>query len=319
MVGSLWDNLKEKHWRFRALPLYLSYNPMNPLMAIKIAGHVKAHKGMALGLVVGVLLGFIVMVAAPLTATVIVVQKVTHLFPGSSLAATVVGAVACNSVSKAVGGLIPGVGGAQKDLCAINDLLKAANKAGVNSAIATAFDCSTFTPADNPQPGVNCTSSMGFADGTSTGIPENAQWLIPIYQAAAKKYKVPWELLGAVNHIETDYGTNLSTSSTGAGGWMQFEPGTWASYGVNAGTVGNDATGCSYPTTKTVSFVPHPGPPNICDPVDAIFAAANLLAAGGAAGHSSWDKYDQAGCSDAISKAVFNYNHSCVNDPTNGN
>src|ERR1035437_9522942 len=238
MVGSLWDNLKEKHWRFRALPLYLSYNPMNPLMAIKVAGHVKAHKGMALGLVVGVLLGFIVMVAAPLTATAIVVQKVTNLFPGSSLAATVVGAVACNSVSKTIGDVL-GVGGAQKDLCAINDLLKATKKAGLNSAIATAFDCSTFTPADNPQPGVNCTnSSMGFTDGTSTGIPSNAQWLTPIYQAAAKKYKIPWELLGAVNHIETDYGTlDGNPNGSGAAGWMQFVAGTWASYGVNAGSV----------------------------------------------------------------------------------
>ena len=36
-----------------------------------------------------------------------------------------------------------------------------------------------------------------------------------------------WEILAAINEIETDYGRNLNVSSAGAVGWMQFMPATW--------------------------------------------------------------------------------------------
>ncbi len=45
---------------------------------------------------------------------------------------------------------------------------------------------------------------------------------------------MPWPILAAINEIETDYGTDLSVSSAGAEGWMQFEPSTWLQYGVDA-------------------------------------------------------------------------------------
>ena len=87
-------------------------------------------------------------------------------------------------------------------------------------------------------------------------------FLLPIYQAAATQYDVPWPILAAINEIETDYGTDLSVSSAGAEGWMQFEPGTWLQYGVDALNAG------------------YADPYN---PVDAIFAAARYLNAAGAA------------------------------------
>ena len=59
-------------------------------------------------------------------------------------------------------------------------------------------------------------------------------FLLPIYQAAAVQYDVPWPILAAINEIETDYGTDLSVSSAGAEGWMQFEPGTAAVRGRRA-------------------------------------------------------------------------------------
>ena len=49
-------------------------------------------------------------------------------------------------------------------------------------------------------------------------------FLLPIYQAAGIEYDVPWQVLAAINEIETDYGRNLSVSSAGAVGWMQFMP-----------------------------------------------------------------------------------------------
>src|SRR5215211_7815336 len=100
-------------------------------------------------------------------------------------------------------------------------------------------------------------------------------FLLPIYQAAGIEYGVRWEVLAAINEIETDYGRNLNVSSAGALGWMQFMPGTWKMYGVD----GNQD-----------------GLKDPYNPVDAIFAAARYLKAAGA------DKDLRA--------AIFAYNHA---------
>ncbi len=100
-------------------------------------------------------------------------------------------------------------------------------------------------------------------------------FLIPIYKAAEARYHVPWEILAAINWVETDYGANLNISSAGAMGWMQFMPGTWQQYGVAA-----DGS----------------GQPNPYNPQDAIFAAARYLAANGAAQN--------------LPKAIYAYNHA---------
>ncbi|HEY4452590.1 MAG TPA: lytic murein transglycosylase [Solirubrobacteraceae bacterium] len=100
-------------------------------------------------------------------------------------------------------------------------------------------------------------------------------FLLPIYKAAAVQYGVPWQILAAINEIETDYGTDLSVSSAGAVGWMQFMPSTWLQYGV-------DALNAGYADPYS--------------PVDAIFAAARYLRAAGAATN--------------LRAAILAYNHS---------
>jgi hypothetical protein len=100
-------------------------------------------------------------------------------------------------------------------------------------------------------------------------------FLLPIYQAAGIQYGIRWEILAAINEIETDYGRNLNVSSAGAVGWMQFLPSTWKMYGVDANK-----------DSRKDPF----------NPVDAIFAAARYLRAAG-------------GDSD-IQKAIFAYNHA---------
>ncbi len=73
---------------------------------------------------------------------------------------------------------------------------------------------------------------------------------------------VGWPVLAGVGKVETDHGRSPSlTSSAGAQGPMQFEPGTWARYGVDA-----DGDGVADPF----------------DPVDAIASAAGYLCALGA-------------------------------------
>jgi hypothetical protein len=100
-------------------------------------------------------------------------------------------------------------------------------------------------------------------------------FLIPIYMEAGRRYGVPWEVLAAINAVESDYGRNLNTSSAGAIGWMQFEPATWREWGVAA-----DGHSVANPY----------------DPRDAIFSAARYLAAAGAA-KDIWG-------------AVYAYNHA---------
>jgi hypothetical protein len=115
--------------------------------------------------------------------------------------------------------------------------------------------------------------------GPIAGAPAQ---LVPLYEAAAAKYGLGPEgpaVLAAINEVETSFGQNLSTSSAGAVGWMQFEPGTWAQYGVTPG-------GSKAPS----------GPAGWNNPADAIFSAANYLRSSGAPGN--WQG------------AVFIYNHS---------
>jgi murein DD-endopeptidase MepM/ murein hydrolase activator NlpD len=100
-------------------------------------------------------------------------------------------------------------------------------------------------------------------------------FLLPIFQAAGTAYGIPWQVLAAINEVETDYGRDLSVSSAGAEGWMQFLPSEWAQYGV-------DANGDGWRDPY--------------NPADAIFAAARYLRA--------------AGGDTNIKAAVYSYNHS---------
>ena len=88
--------------------------------------------------------------------------------------------------------------------------------------------------------------------------------LLPLYRLAAARYRLGpsgWAWLASINAQETDFGRNLETSDTGAVGWMQFLPSTWAVYGVDSH---------------------HNGRKDPNAPADAIFAAANYLHALGA-------------------------------------
>jgi len=128
----------------------------------------------------------------------------------------------------------------------------------------------------------NPTTSIALPGPAPIGVPNFfidkfriPPFLLPIYQAAGMEYGIRWEILAAINEIETDYGRNLNVSSAGALGWMQFMPATWKQYGVDANGDGRK---------------------DPYNPVDAIFAAARYLKAAGA------DK--------DLRKAIFAYNHA---------
>ncbi|HEY7019419.1 MAG TPA: lytic murein transglycosylase [Gaiellaceae bacterium] len=99
--------------------------------------------------------------------------------------------------------------------------------------------------------------------------------LVGIWQSAGAAYGIPWQVLGAINKVESNFGRNMGPSSAGAIGWMQFMPSTWERWGVDA-----DGDGVANPWSAE----------------DAIAAAGRYLAASG-------------GGAD-ISRAVFSYNHA---------
>jgi hypothetical protein len=128
----------------------------------------------------------------------------------------------------------------------------------------------------------NPTFSLALPGPAPIGVPnffidsfQIPPFLLPIYQAAGIQYDVPWQILAGINEIETDYGRNLSVSTAGAVGWMQFIPSTWKRYGVDA-----NGDGIADPY----------------NPADAIFSAARYLHA--------------AGASKSIPQAIFAYNHA---------
>ena len=95
---------------------------------------------------------------------------------------------------------------------------------------------SVATPAFAPTPAD--TRLLQAIAGLYTPQPGPPAFLIPIFKAAGRKYQIPWQVLAAINLIETDYGRDLSVSSAGAVGWMQFMPGTWRMYAVDASGTG---------------------------------------------------------------------------------
>ena len=96
-----------------------------------------------------------------------------------------------------------------------------------------------------------------------------------LWTRAGAAYGIPWQVLAAINKIETNFGRNMGPSSAGAVGWMQFMPDTWLRWGTDG-----NGDGLADPW----------------NPEDAVFAAARYLAA--ANGRTD------------IERSLFAYNHA---------
>jgi hypothetical protein len=136
-------------------------------------------------------------------------------------------------------------------------------------------DRAPFPTAPTPGLPLSLGDSIAGVPGFFLESFRTPPFLLPIYQAAGTAYGIPWQVLAAINEVETDYGRDLSVSSASAEGWMQFLPSTWTQYGV-------DANGDGFKDPY--------------NPADAIFAAARYLCA--------------AGGEKNIRAAVYSYNHS---------
>jgi membrane-bound lytic murein transglycosylase B len=104
-----------------------------------------------------------------------------------------------------------------------------------------------------------------------TGPPTPTADLRGYYRQAQRRFGVRWDILAAINFIESNFGRLRNVSNAGAVGPMQFLPATWHAYGMGG---------------------------DIRDPHDAVLGAANYLHANGARGRSGY------------ARAIYHYNPS---------
>ena len=130
-------------------------------------------------------------------------------------------------------------------------------------------------------------ASISLAGGPAqlalAGIPP--AYLVLYMDAAPTCPGLPWGVLAGIGEVESDHGrsdapgVHSGANFAGAEGAMQFEPATFAQYAVDGD---------------------HDGRLSVYDPADAIYTAAAMLCANGAAS-GTW-----AG----LNQAIFAYNHS---------
>ncbi len=128
-------------------------------------------------------------------------------------------------------------------------------------------------PSLTPNPSLSIPDSLS----TPPAAPEQLSYagLLGLWQRAGASYGIPWQVLAAINKVESNWGRNMGPSSAGAIGWMQFMPSTWLRWGVDA-----NGDGVADPW----------------NPTDAVFSAARYLAAAG----GTTDLY----------RGVYAYNHA---------
>jgi murein DD-endopeptidase MepM/ murein hydrolase activator NlpD len=130
-------------------------------------------------------------------------------------------------------------------------------------------------PALSPNAGGSLVLPVELSTPPASPVQLSYTQLLGLWQRAGSAYGIPWQVLAAINKVESNFGRNMGPSSAGAIGWMQFMPDTWLRWGVDA-----NGDGVADPW----------------NPDDAIFSAARYLAA--ANGRTD------------IYRAVFAYNHA---------
>jgi cell wall-associated NlpC family hydrolase len=131
--------------------------------------------------------------------------------------------------------------------------------------------------------GGTASGTFGGSAVASIAIPAG---MLSLYEGAAATCPgLPWTVLAAIGTVESENGTSSlpgvhsGVNGAGAEGPMQFEPATFAAYDEPVPPGGAD-------------------PPSAYDATDAVYAAARMLCADGAAGGAD------------IPGAVLAYNHS---------
>ena len=151
-------------------------------------------------------------------------------------------------------------------------------------AVAAPFALLLLVVATTPTAGQASTNLAGSPSVAALNSIPPAY--LTLYLAAARTCpSLPWAVLAGTGKVESDHGqsdapgVHSGANYAGAEGPMQFERATFTRYAVNA--------------DKPAPLTPY-------DPADAIYTAAAMLCASGAA----------SGTSSGIRQAIYAYNHS---------
>jgi soluble lytic murein transglycosylase-like protein len=157
------------------------------------------------------------------------------------------------------------------------------------AAVAIAFPLLVILlVAASPITPVQATGSAGNLVGRPTALAEAdipGDYLTLYINAAQTCSGLPWSILAGIGKVESDHGrsdlpgVHSGANAAGAEGPMQFLPGTFGEFAVNA--------------DPSQPLSPY-------DPADAIYTAARMLCGDGARGGSTSD----------IEQAIFAYNHA---------
>jgi len=198
-------------------------------------------------------------------------------------------------------------------------------EAAIGDEVRAALDCASFAPAAR-RPGENCLDGLmlSAAGDNPSPIPASAAWKLPIWQAAARRYRLPWQLLAAAEGARSYFGTINCQSGDGSGSYRLSET-AWRRYAVDAGSTVLERDGANcwraispaeapvgasnraarlerkryeikiYPESAkpllrlSADRRPEPGRADRYDPVDATWSFARQLAEQGGFGKRSWD------------------------------
>lgn len=240
----------------------------------------------SLGIVIGLVLTFVVVVAPVTTAAGTVVRVKEGLTRA-----------VCN---------IP-VGsdwvGADCDVDEdIADFIDASEASGFSALLRAAYDCSNV-PEEQRQRRLCDRRSLDQAE--QGAIPPERATLIPVFVDAGFKQKVPWALLAAVAGARSNFGEDNCSADRGrSGGFYRFTRKEWDKYKTDGGSMQMDRSGVCWEVPGASEafadgkspyelFDPKPdGRIDPRDPADAIATMGRLLAAEGARGTNNWDKYN---------------------------
>ena len=154
-------------------------------------------------------------------------------------------------------------------------LAAAAGTARADGTWVVVPDAPQVTLPSASAPALSGALPLGWTSPPATPQQLSYPELLSLWQRAGAAYGVRWQVLAAINKVESNFGRNMGPSSAGAIGWMQFMPDTWLRWGTDA-----NGDGVADPW----------------NPEDAVFSAARYLAASG-------------GQQD-IARAIFSYNHA---------
>jgi hypothetical protein len=182
---------------------------------------------------------------------------------------------------------------ARQELIKYANQIDSGNGKSIHDDLLENLDCTALPPKEKDN---YCIQPVLSED--QSPIPPDKLWLVPVWQAAAARYKIPWELLAAVNAARSNFGAvncdlRYSAANVGNGiGFYRTPRVGWLQFGDDGKLTGHatttDLAGGCHKSDQPVDLAKD-GSSSPFDAVDASWAMAAQLATHGAAKKTEWN------------------------------